>query len=86
MSAKDNIESEEFFKKLKKRNKEAFRLLYEEFKIPLYNVVYSMIRDNEKTADILQDTFIKIIKKIHQLQDIKKVKHFNLFEDRRTTF
>jgi RNA polymerase sigma-70 factor, ECF subfamily len=76
MSVRENIETEAFFKKLKKRNKEAFHLLYEEFKIPLYHLVFSMVRDNEKTSDILQDTFIKVIKKIHQLQDIKRVKHW----------
>jgi RNA polymerase sigma-70 factor, ECF subfamily len=59
-----------------KRNKEAFHILYEELKIPLYKLVYSMIKDKEKTADIIQDTFIKVIRKIHQLQDIKKLRHW----------
>lgn len=75
---KETIEfgSELFFQKLQKRNKETFRILYEHYKVPLYKLVYSMIKDNEKTADIIQDTFIKIIKKIHQLNDVHKLKHW----------
>lgn len=72
----DEITSEAFSRKLKKRNKEAFRILYEEFKIPLYNLVISLVKDNDRTADIIQDTFIKIIKNIHQLEDIKKIKYW----------
>jgi len=71
-----DLEPETFFSKLKKRNKDAFHLLYEEYKIPLYNVVFSMIRDNDRTADIIQDTFIRAIRKIHQLQDIKSIKYW----------
>lgn len=66
----------DFHRKLQKRNTDAFHLLYEEFKIPLYHLIFSMIKDNEKTADILQDTFIKIIRKIDQLQDFNKLKHW----------
>ena len=76
MSETGIFDSEEFFEKLKRRNKEAFHILYEHFKIPLYKMVFSMVRDNEKTADIIQDTFIKVIKKIHQLQDVRKLKHW----------
>jgi len=71
-----DIESPEFFQKLQKRNKEAFHILYEAFKIPLYNVVFSMTKDKDRTADIIQDTFIRVIKKIHQLQDFKKLKYW----------
>lgn len=72
----NDIDSPEFYTKLQKRNKDAFHVLYEEFKIPLYNLVYSMTRNNEKTADIIQDTFIKVIKKIHQLRDSSKLKYW----------
>jgi RNA polymerase sigma-70 factor (ECF subfamily) len=71
-----DLHSPEFHVKLKKRNKEAFHILYEHYKIPLYTLVFSMLKNREKTADIIQDTFIKVIKKIHQLQDIRKLKHW----------
>jgi RNA polymerase sigma-70 factor, ECF subfamily len=74
--SKEYIESAEFHQKLQRRNKDAFRALYEFYKIPVYSVVFSMIKDNERTADILQDTFIQAIKKIHQLQDFKKMKYW----------
>ena len=72
----DEINSEEFFKKLKKRNKDAFHLLYENLKIPLYNLVFSIMKDNDRTADIIQDTFIKVIKNIGQLENVKKIKYW----------
>lgn len=72
----DEINSEEFFKKLKKRNKDAFRILYENLKVPLYNLIFSITKDNDQTADIIQDTFIKVIKNIGQLEDVKKIKYW----------
>lgn len=72
----DEITTEAFFEKLKKRNKEAFRILYETFKVPLYSLVFSIIKDNDRTADIIQDTFIKVIKSIGTLEDIRKIKYW----------
>jgi RNA polymerase sigma-70 factor (ECF subfamily) len=72
----EQIDSPGFHAKLKKRNKDAFRILYEQFKVPLYSLIFSMLKDNDKTADIIQDTFIRVIKKVDQLHDIKKLKHW----------
>ncbi len=69
----DEIKTDEFFMKLRKRNKEAFRILYEKFKIPLFNLIYSLTKDKEVTADLIQDTFLKIIRNINQLKSIDKV-------------
>ncbi len=73
---KEDITTEAFFTELKKKDKNAFKILYEEFKVPLYNLVISILKDRDKTADIIQDTFIKVIKNIHQLEDIKKIKYW----------
>jgi RNA polymerase sigma-70 factor (ECF subfamily) len=70
----EEITTEEFLNKLKKRNKDAFHLLYENLKIPLYGIIFSIIKDDDRTADIIQDTFIKVIKNIGQLEDIRKIK------------
>lgn len=72
----DEIYTEVFFEKLKKRNKDAFRILYENLKVPLYNLVFSIIKDNDGTADIIQDTFIKVIKNIGQLENVGKIKYW----------
>jgi len=69
----DDLKTEEFFLKLKKRNKDAFKLLYERFKIPLFSLINSLTRDRDVTADLLQDTFLKIIKNINQLNNINKI-------------
>jgi len=71
-----HLETPEFFKKLQKRNKDAFHILYQHYKVPLYNLVFSMLRNRDKTADIIQDTFIIIIRKIHQLQNISGLKQW----------
>lgn len=71
-----DITSEEFFTKLKKRNTEAFHRLYEEFKVPLFSLIFAIIKDRDRTADIIQETFIKVIKNIQQLEDIKKIKYW----------
>ncbi len=76
MNDENDIFSGQFHKKLLKRNKEAFKRLYEHYKLPLYHLVFAMVKDNEKTADIIQDTFIKVIKNIDQLEDIKRIKYW----------
>lgn len=73
---KDYMESSEFHLKLKKNNPEAFGTLYEFYHIPVYRLIFSILRDNERTADILQDTFVQAINKIHQLQDSRKLKYW----------
>ena len=48
----EEIKNNDFYKKLLKRDKNSFKKLYENFKIPLYRIVFSMVKNNEKTADI----------------------------------
>ncbi|MCP4217901.1 MAG: RNA polymerase sigma factor [bacterium] len=72
----DQFLTGEFLQKLEQRDKESFKILYEKFKVPLYHLIHSILKDKEKTADIIQDTFIKAIKSIHQLEDGKKIKYW----------
>jgi len=72
----EDIKNEDFFKKLLKRDKNSFKELYERFKIPLYKIIFSMIKNDEKTADIIQDTFIKAIKNIEQLKNINSIDYW----------
>ena len=69
----EEIKNDAFFKLLIKRDKASFKRLYELFKIPLYKIVNAITKNDEKTADIIQDTFIKAIRKISQLKDIEKI-------------
>ncbi len=72
----EDIKNEIFHKKLLKRDKPSFKKLYETFKIPLYKLLFSIIKNDEKTADIIQDTFIKAIRKINQLKDINRIEYW----------
>jgi RNA polymerase sigma factor (sigma-70 family) len=37
----------------------------------IYAIIYRIIRDNDKTADLMQDTYIQIYKKIHSLKNVE---------------
>jgi len=72
----EEIKNEIFYKKLLKRDKSSFKTLYELFKIPLYKIIFSIVKNEEKTADIIQDTFIKAIRKIDQLKSINSIEYW----------
>ena len=55
----------------KNGNEEAFSSIYEESYKYLYTCVINIIRDQELTADMLQETYVEIVKKISQLQNEK---------------
>jgi len=51
-------------------NGDAFKELYEKYKLNLFNFIYSMIRDEETANDIFQDVFIKVIDNLRSYKDI----------------
>lgn len=50
--------------KLKKRDQQAFQWLYDQYSPALYGVVLRIVRDDEQSADLLQDIFVKIWKNL----------------------
>ena len=50
--------------KLKKRDQQAFQWLYDQYSPALYGVVLRIVRDDEQSADLLQDIFVKIWKSL----------------------
>lgn len=46
-----------------------FDELYDEYKTPLYNYIYRLVGDREQAADLLQETFVKIYRALHNLPD-----------------
>ena len=57
--------------KLKRGNKKAFEQVYNLSERYIYTIIYRIVRDNEKTADLMQDTYIQIYKKIHTLRNVE---------------
>ncbi len=55
---------EELVAGLKKNDKAAFEFLYDHYSGALFNIISKTIRDEEKAADVLQESFLKIWKNI----------------------
>jgi RNA polymerase sigma factor (sigma-70 family) len=54
----------ELIAQLKNNNRDAFEYLYERYSPALYGIVLKVVKDEEKAADAMQDTFLKIWKNI----------------------
>lgn len=54
--------------KFRRGNKKAFEQVYNLSERYIYAIIYRIVRDNDKTADLMQDTYIQIYRKIHTLK------------------
>lgn len=52
--------------KLKNGDDTTFEKLYHGTKRGVYGIVFSILRDHDKTADVLQDVYMKVLIKINQ--------------------
>lgn len=59
---------EELIRRYKEGDIDAFKELYERYKIPLFNFILSIVKDIQLSEDIFQETFIKVIEKIYSYQ------------------
>jgi RNA polymerase sigma factor (sigma-70 family) len=55
---------EELVAALKSNQKAAFEYLYENYSGALYGLIYKVLKDEDKAADVMQEVFLKIWKKI----------------------
>lgn len=55
---------EELVISLKKNQRPAFEYLYDNYSAALFGIISRVIKDEEKAADVMQDVFLKIWKKI----------------------
>ncbi len=58
------ISEEELVRSLKQNSQKAFEYLYDNYSGSLMGVITKIIKDTEKSEDILQDAFLKIWRKI----------------------
>jgi RNA polymerase sigma factor (sigma-70 family) len=55
---------EQLIEQLKQNSRKAFEYLYDNYSSALYGIILKVLKDEEKAADTLQDSFLKIWKSI----------------------
>lgn len=56
-------------RKLKEGNRETFENVYKLSEKYIYSVIYRIIQDNDRTADLMQETYLQIYNKIDTLEN-----------------
>jgi RNA polymerase sigma factor (sigma-70 family) len=59
----------ELLERARAKDKEALSRLYEKTQLDIYRTVHAMIRDEDLTLDIQQDTYLKAFSRLDQLRD-----------------
>jgi RNA polymerase sigma factor (sigma-70 family) len=60
----DKYSEQELVALLKLNHKAAFEYLYDNYSSALYGIIFKIVRHEEKAADIMQEVFLKIWRKI----------------------
>lgn len=60
---------EQWIQRLKKKEEEAFDVIYEEYKNLIYYCIYQITKDAMLSEDILQEAFLHMIENIHHYQE-----------------
>ncbi|MFP4479023.1 MAG: RNA polymerase sigma factor [Candidatus Izemoplasmatales bacterium] len=68
------INFDDYIDKLILKDNEAFETVYEHTKRGVFSIIISLVRNRTVTEDLMQDTYIKMIKKIKQY---KRGRNFN---------
>ncbi|WP_229214147.1 RNA polymerase sigma factor [Dyadobacter flavalbus] len=63
-TSKVKYSEEELVAALKRNERTAFEFLYDHYSGALFNIISKTLRDEEKAADVLQESFLKIWKNI----------------------
>ena len=56
---------DELVASLKRNEKKAFEYLYDQYSSALYGVIFKVVRNEDQAADIMQEVFVKIWRKIN---------------------
>ncbi|MFW6285383.1 MAG: RNA polymerase sigma factor [Bacillota bacterium] len=65
----DEKKLHKYIKAFKKGDESAFDVLYDATKTPVYYTILSIIKDESLTEDLMQDTYIKMIKELDRYTD-----------------
>lgn len=59
---------DDYLDRLAEKDDEAFAAVYENTKRGVYSMIVAIVRDRHATEDLMQDTYIKMLKNIHSYQ------------------
>lgn len=59
---------DDYIERLKHKDNEAFEYIYEHTKRGVYSIIVAIVKDRQMTEDLMQDTYIKMLKNINQYQ------------------
>jgi RNA polymerase sigma-70 factor (ECF subfamily) len=68
----------DFKAKLETGCQEAYKILYLDIKKNLSGIIHSITNNPEITHDVIQETFLKVVTKIKDLNNIKKIKYWTM--------
>lgn len=57
---------DEYIERIKQKDNEAFEYIYEQSKHGVYAIIIAIVKDRHATEDLMQDTYIKMLKNIDQ--------------------
>ncbi|XFA99478.1 RNA polymerase sigma factor [Candidatus Izemoplasma sp. B36] len=60
------VNYEDYIDNLIKKDNEAFKVIYENTKKGVFSMIISIVNNKAATEDLMQDTYMKMIQKIHQ--------------------
>ena len=69
---KDSIP--QLIQKLKQKDNQAFELIYYETNKLVYSIIVSIVKDDDATEDLMQETYIKMIENINQFDPKRNFK------------
>jgi len=61
-----SLTDRELIRQFLKGNQSGIEILFERYKVKVYNYILLIVRDKQLAEDILQDTFIKVIRSLKQ--------------------
>ncbi|MCA9930793.1 MAG: sigma-70 family RNA polymerase sigma factor, partial [Anaerolineales bacterium] len=67
------MNEETLLKRLRVRDPEAFRYLFETTSDKLYRVAVGLLRDEAEAEGVVQDTFLRLFEKLDQFEGRSKV-------------
>jgi RNA polymerase sigma-70 factor (ECF subfamily) len=69
-----DINFDDYIDRLAEKDEEAFRIVYEATKKGVFSIIISLVKNKTVTEDLMQDTYIRMLEKIHTY---KKGRNFN---------
>jgi len=64
----ENINFDDFIELLKQKDNQAFETVYEHTKRGVFSIIISIVQDKYQTEDLMQDTYIKMLRNINSYE------------------